>query len=142
MNRDSWHRRLTSYVYRNDDPPQLCDYFWSIWLAVIAIIPVAIFRAMSENAKQILGVGAIFTAIGFYTYWLFTIHWIIGIAFTAIVGFALFNLFNSSFSDWWNRNHPPKPHKEEPPKEDKPSMTLEFLKAKKNKYCPRLEWHD
>ena len=41
----------------------------------------------------------------------------------------------------WLRGKP-KPRKEKPYREPKPHMTVEMVKAFKNRHCPLVEWED
>lgn len=137
LDRTTWYYVLNDAVFGrgySEANANLCEYFWGTLLAFVAIIPVSVYRVIPlpeiKNLWAYVGAG-IFIA---FTLFISTINPIIGILYFVInilvVGGAV-ACFN------WDINRQKKP---KAPKQHRPNLALSFLKAKKGKYCPRIEW--
>ncbi len=170
LNRNSWHAKINSFVYGwmyLDTVDCLCPYFWGTLLAillsplwvlgkgigrVIDAIPDTNYQlpSMSNKTKNKIGLGIAYTlfvlammgatfAILYSVYMYGIIHvlfWIGVIAgITAgLVGLLYLAVLIKERYDDWRWDHP----KEERVK--KPNLFMEFVRAKKNKHCPLVEW--
>ena len=151
-------------------PQSLCPYFWKLVLMWFFILPYTILslpiilmdlrdperRTTGERAGMgfiiwfILGmlicmiswIGVFFFEPVKDSAWL---HMLVagGIGWLATIIFGGIALFKWSKEKWENRNV--KYDKDgyriwEPVKQKEPSIITEFVKAKYNKYCPKIDW--
>ena len=168
LNRNSISAKLNRWFYdENKMPSNLCPYFWKLiamWIFIIPFsiisIPVIILEKINQEkfyAGNILlkilvslvlyvglyGITTMF--ISLITIWFVSKDIIIHYNYIYIVG-TLLDLFGLiwliyfgvdkivnyySFKKYWK-------NKEEPKKES--SIIKEFIKAKYNKYCPKIDW--
>lgn len=157
---DSWHRKLYNMTYDIRVPRSLCGYFWVIVLAVVLFIPLTVlsipnrllgfFREKDEDndvqGDEVLLASS--TAIfGLIVYaGLAEIVCMIWLLFDASLppiivfgGFGWLIVLSIIIiwlkTKWANRYRKPRPMKEK-----KPSLIGSYLKAKKEKICPIIEW--
>ena len=146
----SWHRRL--YVWKYRRVPfriSICRYFWSIVWAVGTLPFAAGWRALGDSWQERITLGGVggflVVVIGGLAYVVYLSgHWwlillTIGITLGTVGG--VFGI--STFIGWlWDRRkpRPPKPSKPKLEKVKKPSILVEYLKAKKSKVCPYIQW--
>lgn len=154
----SLHAKLYKFTYLGNLPESLCPYFWKLVLATIIFIPNFIlqlpaicmdkFDLTEENCHDRMGRGfafyfiiivAILFAVGNYNivgYFAGNNFYpdmippavvidIIALAVLIVVGYH-------SIKDAYSIKYPYK--------EKHPSIIKEFVKAKYNKYCPKIEW--
>lgn len=159
--KDSWHAKLYSVGYGpwTKLPANLCPYFWKVVL-LVALMPISwlgyavksirhdeiqwkvMFTLLFKISFLIAGMPALtilkvngITGLGAVVF-SYTIGAALFVAFLAGVGF-LINKGIDKLVAWNYRERPSKPQK---PKED--NIVLAFVKAKKQKYCPVINWHD
>ena len=141
INRDSWHGRLTRYVFGPDhiiDTPSICPYFWSVWVAVIfAPIKWCVVKVEDWGHWVRFGIG-LMVALMF-----------VGIAFRpqeTLYVMILVVVYSSLVQiiwwvGMWYRDTHPYVHKYRPPKirkKHEPSFVGEWFKARKGKVCPPI----
>lgn len=156
ININSWHARLTRWTYRIEElPGNLCGYFWIMLLAVILFPLTAIISLprifVGEYTKTesypylpfiiCISIWFLLGILSFYLYGGYCVFFIgfnskailvnlaivifLVFTFMALIPF-LFYIIRKKFS--------------------KTSISLtdtvvyQFIKAKKNKYCPVIEW--
>lgn len=143
VNRNSWHGRLTRYVYGDNHikyTPSFCPYFWSIWLACF----VAPFQFTLHHLRRlyidrsialalvliILGLGIVF-APG---------ERIILISLI-VVGASAFGILMLWIIEWYEEKYPYvyTEGNYTSPEEKESSVISVWLHAKKDKVCPRME---
>ena len=108
-------------------------------MAIFGIIPVAIWKTLPKGSGGFDGKYITWALILFNVLWgaymIFQGNWW-GIINLAIIPAVILSI--PFWGEWFFRrseDKPPKPHKEK-----RQSMTWEYLKGKKGKYCPRIEW--
>jgi hypothetical protein len=160
LSTQSFHYRTVRYVmgenyflYRLN----LCKYFWTFVLSTF-LIPFVLFKNFLEAAAYninwpkvrldwpkikrgdliqklaLTGVNLTLIALEIYLHaWYWAVF---------LIAITVFIWFSRSFFRWssnwelkWQREHPPKVKK---PRE--PNLTLEYLKAKKGRFCPYIVW--
>jgi len=159
VNSNAWHARANDYVFGDgysERSTNLCPYFWST-LGVILIISL-VFAVKKINAlgietpslsvkmqyriAKIVGwivfgailVGAVI--LGIYNFQLLLlIAGVIGGVAVFMVGVIFGGAWIKEKYDDWRWRHP-----KGKPKKKNPNIALTFLRAKKSKYCPCLEW--
>jgi hypothetical protein len=154
FSKSSWHYRLNAYCY--DDLTRtnwnLCKYFWFTWANVLFVSWIT----WLDNHRPIwdikwpeihspnLGVICIIifftslTALGI-------IFIIIGHLWAGILIITLGNTPWLSFiwahmEEYYEKRYPNKPKVKKEKKPKQPSMTLEYLKARKLKICPLVKF--
>lgn len=165
FSKNSWHTKIYQLTFANGSlPNNLCPYFWKLVVAIIVFvlwgwfyIPAFIAnRIVSKIEKEDDKLGAekgffsiffgIALAINFILYLLlscvlFWIYphdqiWQLGGALTAtlltVIGIIL-------LVEWRKRIREKNPKKTAMVKK-KPNIFVEFVKAKYNRYCPKIEW--
>ncbi len=169
FSKNSWHAKLNKFIYGKwylEGVDCLCPYFWGTILAGILLplwligrgIGWIIDRVPSTNIKRprlnisdrtkhiigkVLGYSALFGFVTFITvaFGLFIIEFgIIHVLFWlgvgagvigASIGLAYVVIKIKERYEDWRYNHP---------KEKKPNLFIEMVKAKKNKHCPLVQW--
>lgn len=158
-NTKSLHARLHNLVYTNKLPNNLCPYFWKLVLAFILFIPAFIiqlpilisdlFTKYKNDTEDRYNMGFVFwlitiilTSISIPTIHLFKMmfncysySWdiaILGIIVWSMIGLVtIVTLLALCLKNRIIKNRY---------KEKQPSIIGEFIKAKKNKYCPKIDW--
>lgn len=151
---------ITTKLYRwfyatNDLPDNLCPYFWKLVLMYVVLIPYSIISipaicveiydyrkdwmsyqdmapTLVKPLASILFYGVLML-LGTMLYPLFGdeaellqiayVLWAIVFIVLCIIGY-----------NWYEYKQP------KPKKEKSPSIVVEFVKAKYNKYCPKIDW--
>lgn len=156
----SWHSWLFRYTYGKDNlPDNLCPYFWKLVLAMI-LFPVlfifclpAFILCRSTGDNDLFEEGVFSPALAF--------SFVINLALVLIIGMiGMWFDFNNEFLvaaggcgwliaicagiDQLVRYIKSKRVKTYGTmyREEKPSILIEFIKAKYNKYCPKITWKD
>jgi hypothetical protein len=134
VRRSSWHYRLYRYVHNTskgpayanpwtkrvrtdptDLPSSLCPYAWSIFLGLVGCLVLAIL------------------VVAF--------SWLIALVYAAAFVYHLVD--DGLTARRLRKMKPDKAKREpEPPKEKKPSIVAEYVKAKKERVCPTIELVD
>ena len=157
VKRNSLHARFYKFMYcTNTLPLNLCPYFWKLVLAIVTL-PLTVFsfpftnnRSFGDRFGNLFAVAfcELCTAsIGLLVSMLF--GWVdrhsqinlkdlgianaVGLSIFAIVAVVCYigHLISSK-----------KENSKSIAKEKKPSIIIEYIKAKKNKHCPMIEWED
>lgn len=166
LNRNSLSARVYREVYNTRHMPEsLCPYFWKLVLAyplIVLLLPLLIptwitlkFQDEADNeypigAKAVIGL--LLYAFGFVVFmigvfisscWISYYKGTIMYQFYFSGGFISFILgvFSVSFLIKYiidNRKYKRKFNNEYV--EEKPNLIVEFVKAKYNKYCPKITW--
>lgn len=167
---ESWHFKLMCEVMQydrdvpfNQPPSSLCKYWWTLVASVLSypffkfgkwmnnihfnIKKPSLGISVSDNRKAMivricgvsfcLGIGIYDIIMGDYIF--------AGIMFFFAVYNALPRGFFGELIKGINKNRPPKPKKYKAPKIKKPkepNLMWEYLKARKHKVCPLLEFVD
>ena len=149
ISRNSWHYRLADFMldFANKSPSNsLCVYFWQVVLAPFAIMAVVFALLMAAVVLLIAllyGVGTMFNDL------LAGIH-ILPVTFKQLPG--IFNyravitslLIDASIILWCTykvrKNSRPKSEKIDEQKEQ--NFVFAFIKAKKQKICPFINFKD
>jgi len=140
ISRQSWHYRLFGF-YDSTPPSNLCPYFWKVigmslalpfWLMILAP------ASMGSNKPYV-----------YREHWYDGKIWMFGLI--AMIGFDIFIYSRGGFplstitymiirgAIWgFERVHWERKPKEKKPKE--PNLLVEYLKAKKHRFCPLLEF--
>jgi len=140
INKNSWHGRLTRYVFgyfHIQDTPSICPYFWSVVCAIL-VVP---FYWVTQQMHWRMGVRVL---VGLSVVWMF-----IGIGFapelTLFIGLWLVGMFVVIQIVTWCVNayleKYPYVEKDEPTKPTKKpqeSLLSAWLKARKDKVCPKI----
>ena len=152
-------------------PESLCPYFWKLVLMWVFILPYTVISIPSmlmdlkepsdKNTGEKAGVGLIMWFIIFMLVCM--ISWA-GLIFAEPAKNSLwFHMLGIGFMGWvvaivfgtvglfkWSKEKLENRHVKydedgyriwEPVKEKQPSIIKEFVKAKYNKYCPKIDWN-
>lgn len=115
INKNSWHYKfINSLVTEPSD--NLCAYFWQLVLC-IAVTPFFVAT---------LCVIVVFITLPFTHFWVEEVvflHYLAAFLDCSILSWVLFNLI-----------------KERRQEEGKECLAIEYSKAKKSKYCPKIEF--
>ena len=164
LNKKSWHCKLYKWAYSRADnrlPKNLCNYFWSVMFAVITL-PITVVSVFIDNISDYferLGVSVLLyicsIAVWFIGFILLRLtcdptfsskhtvfenyshNWIayaalpVGAALTWLVMYAISLLFKWTDNLHWN---------DRGKVEKQPNIMVEYLKAKKEKACPFIDW--
>jgi len=158
-NSKSLHARLYKFTYSSDLPVNLCPYFWKlVWGVIILIpnfiiqLPILIYHIFqdkedykSDTAKDNRGIGTgIWLGLIVLSGYLYLHYHMVKAVFNAysydsdlaaigtIIDIVFLLVFLVLWYSEWRKANP----KEEKP----PGVVQEFIKAKYNNYCPKLEW--
>lgn len=157
----SIHGGLYRFTYDGEFPENLCPYFWKLVIGVILFIPnfilqfpaliVGIFRKDPYDCfgSRCMGAGIYIATLFVSAYIVSQIHWFkamfnaysydneLANAGWAIDAGIVLIIFISYIMEIRKRN---KRKSEEQVQEKKPSILIEFVKAKYNRYCPKIDW--
>lgn len=154
VTKKSWHYKLAtsvntdvSYQLKHDYPVSLCQYFWSVvvagvgwfimgWFALFLswafLTPLATFFVAFTGTDLGISFLAFSSKLGLG---IFPLFWVL---IPLIVGAVEWLNGNIKFApDWMKLNIQRSPNKEK-----KPSLIVEWVKAKKAKVCPLVEVSD
>lgn len=156
--KNSLHAKMYEFTYTSYLPQNLCPYFWKLVWAIIILIPnfiirfpaliINVFTKVSDDCveRRKFGFAIYFILAILFLYLLPTINWI-----KAIFNFYSYNREYAIMGGGINSiifivcsfflikhfiNKKPKRIVEE----KQPSIVIEFIKAKYNRYCPKIEW--
>jgi len=141
INRNSWHGRLTRYVFGPAhilDTPSICPYFWSVWVAVIfAPIKWIVYKVEDWGhwLQVVIGIAMLLFFIGIIFRPLETI-----IVMIVTIGVCVSAQVIWWVGMWYSEIHP-YVHKDKPPtptKKRAPSLLGSWLRARKDKVCPPI----
>jgi len=111
VRRNSWHGKLTRYVYGDDhirDTKSFCPYFWSIWLACI-VSPIKFMVELLDSNNMLtrtgVAIGLILLALGI----IFIPQGIIFIMML-IIGFSVFIWLVWQYLTYYEERYPYTPH--------------------------------
>lgn len=162
INRNSWHYKLLSKMdFRvarqlkyEDSNVTLCQYFWNVVAASLAFICATIiitsvvlgslFIAFSILVGLAIFFGASWLPVVEHGSFMFGSH-VGGLIFSFLVGTAF--VWQTALEqvkagliipDWMKFSK----QKVTPKKETKPNILFEYVKAKKNKFCPIVKLED
>jgi hypothetical protein len=140
----------------NTLPPNLCPYFWKLVLAIVTL-PITVFSFPFTNNRSFGDRFGNFFAIVFCE--LFTAA--VGLLVSSLFGWVdpngPVNLKNLGIANVVGLSvfaivavvgyighliSSKKENSKSIVKEKKPSIIIEYIKAKKNKHCPMIEWED
>jgi len=144
IDRDSWHGRLTRYVFGDwhiRDTPSICPYFWSV-IASLFMAPikytVEAIEYWGHAFKAILVIVFVLAILGSIYYPTLTL--IFGV-FIIVMANAVWGIVE--FGKWYTIKYPyvAKDIPDTPPKKEREkqkSLVWEWLKARKDKACPKI----
>lgn len=160
INKSSWHFKLLNNFQfkivrklRYEEPVTLCEYFWNVvavvlfslvWITTIAIFVAGSLFVMSSI---FMGLVVFFGAswlpvveVGGFVHSMYSggllIFCLIGVAFIAQT--LIDQIKEGKITPEWM-----KVYKVEAPKKNtKPNILFEYVKAKKNKFCPVVRLED
>lgn len=126
----SWHYRFLNSLNTNI-PKSLCPYFWKVvftiaWITGSILLLIAFFTSIGVRIFE--GIG--FAVDNIVLYW--SLAAVVG---TATVTSAIALVVAVIFGFVWAKENFKPPYKEEP-------LIITFVKNKKSKICPRLEFED
>lgn len=113
INKTSWHYRLNRDLNGSYYPTNLCSYFWV---------------TIGSLLKCLVGIIACCFFIG-------CIIWV-AVKFPIIVGFVISSILIPTTAIYYFQKIFPT----EKTEVHAPSFVVEYFKAKKNKYCPTIEY--
>lgn len=130
INTKSWHYRFLKSL-DTSIPKSLCPYFWKVVFTVALfagsiLLLTALFATM--GVKIFEGIG--FTLDNMVLYW--SLAAVVG---TVTATSAIVLVVAVIFGFVWAKENFKPPYKEEP-------LIITFVKNKKSKICPRLEFED
>lgn len=130
INTKSWHYRFLKSL-DTSIPKSLCPYFWKVvfaitWITGLILLLIAFFTSI--GARIFEGIG--FAVDNIVLYW--SLAAVVG---TATVTSAIVLVVAVIFGFVWAKENFKPPYKEEP-------LIITFVKNKKSKICPRLEFED
>jgi len=165
----SWHAKLNRYIYGKnylDGVDCLCPYFWGTILAgillpffmigkgiafVIDHIPAVNIDLptidMSYKTRNRIGsvvlyglLGILVSVLIFGLYLaIIKLGLIVVLIVIGSVAGVIAGIIGLIFLGYWIRDKY-EDWRYDHPKEDKPNLLIEFIKAKKNKHCPLVKW--
>lgn len=168
LSEKSWHAKLYYLTFGENKylPNNLCPYFWKLVLCCILFIPLSLWFILlfvvyfalnvgdsgDRNVKEdgYLSEQFIFaTMINIAAFLIFSMVYMWFIPFTdkvhffqvfGIIGYLILLViaFMIVRSYWLSRRQHKRPTEY---KEPKPNILIEFVKAKYNRYCPKIDWN-
>jgi len=140
IDKNSWHGRLTTYVWGSShirDTPSICPYFWSVVCAMI-VVPFYwvtqqydyqnIIRVLIGIAIVWMFIGIVLVPVQTLSFGLFIVGWI---TVLQIVVWGA-NAYMAKYP------HVEKPYVPKPEKKKQESLLSVWLKARKDKVCPPI----
>lgn len=130
INTKSWHYRFLKSL-NTSIPNSLCPYFWKVvftitWITGSILLLIAFFTSI--GARIFEGIG--FALDNMVLYW--SLAAVVG---TVTATSAIVLVVAVIFGFVWAKENFKPPYKEEP-------LIITFVKNKKSKICPRLEFED
>lgn len=154
FSKNSWHYKLVLFIYgtryfyhwgKHPKTISLCKYFWTVVTAILVFPILFSWRSLPDSityhedlCKAVI-VWALICTVVHITSWSISGIWWIGLTiFFGGVGVALaiFGFIALMDKLWHNYQQ----HMRYKP--DKPNLVKEFVKARKNKVCPCIEFVD
>jgi hypothetical protein len=158
LSKSSWHYKLNNW-YTYGVPRNLCGYFWrTVWytitvpITLILFIPywllcsVDVVDTDKEKITEVYPQALIIDMIVFVMFCMIRMWFNLSMeakGFSAIalifgiLGWVIaFGILISSMVSSYQKKHKTKQ------KEKRPNILIEYIKAKKNKYCPIIEWEE
>lgn len=152
LSKKSWHYWFYSKFYWRT-PTNLCPYFWKTVLSIVLLLPLFIFCIPLRTGShifdckdgkkgtiwEVFGAAvatniAAFLFVGMVAFWWVvqkSTWWSVGFVGYGVTGTILlfFVVDKIQRSIKWKKS-------------GRPNILKEFIKAKKQKYCPVIEWED
>ena len=128
---NSWHARLWRYLNHDRMPDSLCEYFWK-WILglmitiIILLCVVAVLVIFGLMLPALIGVwlsGYSKPQFAYEAGYTFYRLWLTGLGIYFILG-----VLSWALNRWFNT--------------ESYQIVSEFASAKKDKYCPKIEWID
>lgn len=168
--KNSLHSKLYQFFYNKKVlPNNLCPYFWKLVIATILILPLFIIQLPSRIENLIKkeyrhqwdhagwGILLYLLLCSYLVFSYATFEWIKAMLHcysynsNAAMAGCILNLIVVTIllciAGWQTGKRMGKrsaeierEQSEKPPVEKKPSIIIEFIKAKYHKYCPTIEW--
>ncbi|UJJ22089.1 hypothetical protein [Erwinia phage Virsaitis27] len=154
IDRNSWHFKLNKFYSGNEwkIPTSLCPYFWKTafftLFAFIKAVGVASLAWMLGNGLTVWLLGVVGITTGSVVTAISSVF--VGLILIAAIGAVCFGIaFGVHWLTEWvkdyleERKYQKEKERREsgiPPKE--PSLMMSFIKAKKSKFCPSIEFVD
>lgn len=130
INKDSWHYKLVKNMSNKAMPTTLCSYFWTVVGAILEVLSLV--------ALSLLAIGCIISVIlvatlGIYVVTGAEIIWVLGCQLILIKGaLIIYRETPYYIREMYKREHQVKARK--------PSLLMEYLRAKKEKVCPYITY--
>lgn len=161
LSKSSWHYLLFSKTYERQVPENLCPYFWLLLLAIFCFpfnfiwnLPCTIIHWISklwdkdgfidrqdtyfnEGFKLSLVINILLICVVSMVGVWFNYHNRVFFIF-GILGYMVLVVVGAYFISEWRKKR--SVNKNNPYKEPRPNILVEFIKAKYNRYCPKIEW--
>lgn len=146
ISRDSWHYRLHSMLWKSE-PSNLCSYFWRyLWMLILYASMGLVSCAAYFLVAFAFGVLVFVFLLGYSEEQLAELSvWTSSLAGTAVIaalivmGTFIWVTCKAFIGPWLGRRtqrRAARPRAIRTPKE--PSLVSEWLKARKNRYCPLI----
>ncbi len=162
INKSSWHFKLldywdfkVSYKLRRNQPVTLCQYFWNVIGSILITLGMTTMGLFFVGALLGLTIGAIIGLVIFFgASWLPVIEYGSTLDVMSTIGLVVYLLFGVLYTfevakeqvregkiipSWMKFS---KQEVSKPKKETKPNILFEYVKAKKNKFCPVVKLED
>ncbi len=136
----SWHSKLYNYSYTSSLPNNLCSYFWKVILAMI-VSPLSLPVGLSMRGEN-LALKTFVNIICLVCFCICSFAFIyaplieedfipmISILIIIGIGLLIYGFYNLvEYLDKRNRYKPKQPN-----------IFIEYIKATKENYCPKITW--
>ncbi len=161
VSRKSWHYKLADNIFWVSEHINLCKYFWMVVVSLAVCWIVIPFKYVRDQfGEPYDNIVSLAMAGGYIGLILMTVTMAFGMSidhasFLFIFPVTIFGLVagmiagivkgidaydnrtNYGRQSFWNPKHKSNKYKI---KEYKPNLFMEFIRAKKGKYCPRIEF--
>ena len=153
INTASWHYRLLDWTY-DSVPKNLCPYVDKLILAIVISPFVALWKVASDNGRVILTITGIGLIAGLEVAILFESPWWIALLLGQIILYVFIGLCLVGTWIWeFLPDYPRSPREYQPSsqpriekskeiKHKNPNLIAEWIEAKHERICPRLEFED